>query len=54
MQLCFWQVIAVIVALIVCGWSIVEKQWLGAIAGIVLVSFEVRSIRLHTLGHQGQ
>ena len=49
-----WQVIAVINALIVCGRSAVEKQWLGLAIGIVAVFFEVRSIRrstLNSLGH---
>ena len=32
-----WQVIAVIIALIVCGRSIVERQWLGAVLGIIAV-----------------
>ncbi len=44
-----WQVIAVIIALIVCGRSIVERQWLGAVLGIVAVWLEVRSIRRFTL-----
>jgi hypothetical protein len=40
-----WQAIAVIIALIVCGRSAAEKEWLGLVAGIVAVCFEVRSIR---------
>jgi len=48
------QVIAVIIALIVCGRSAVERQWFGLSIGIVAVFFEVRSIRRGTpnsLGH---
>jgi hypothetical protein len=46
----FWQAVAVIIALILCGWTIAEKEWLGLAAGIVVVYFEVRSIRRSTLG----
>ena len=45
-----WQSVAVIIGLIVCGWTIVEKEWLGLAAAIALVCFEVRSIRRSTLG----
>ena len=44
-----WQVIAVIIALIVCGRSVVERQWVGAVLGIVAAWLEVRSIRRSTL-----
>jgi hypothetical protein len=44
-----WQVIAVLIALIVCGRSAVEEQWLGLAVGVVAVVFEVRSIRRSTL-----
>jgi len=44
-----WQVIAVIIALIVCGRSVVERQWLGAVLGIVTAWLQVRSIRRFTL-----
>lgn len=40
-----WQAIAVIIAFIVCGRSATEREWLGLVAGIVAVCFEVRSIR---------
>lgn len=45
----FWQSVAVIIGLIVCGWAIVEKEWLGLIAAIAVVCFEVRSIKRSTL-----
>jgi hypothetical protein len=44
-----WQAIAVIIALIVCGRSIVERQWFGAAIGIVAAWLEVRWIRRSTL-----
>jgi len=45
----FWQAVAVIIALILCGWAIAEREWLGLTAGILTVSFEVRSMRRSTL-----
>jgi hypothetical protein len=44
-----WQVIAVIIALIVCGRSVVERQWLGAVLGIVTAWLQAQSIRRSTL-----
>jgi hypothetical protein len=44
-----WQAIAVIIALIVSGRSMVEHQWLGVLIGIGTVWLEVRSIRRSTL-----
>jgi hypothetical protein len=46
----FWQAVAVIIALILCGWTIAERQWLGLAAGILVVCFEVRSAMRSTLG----
>ena len=45
----FWHVVAVIIGLIVGCWAIVEKEWLGLIASIAVIFFEVRSIRRSTL-----
>jgi len=45
----FWQAVAVIIALILCGWAIAEREWLGLTAGILTVYFEVRSMRRSTL-----
>ena len=45
----FWQAVAVIIALIVCGWALAEKEWLGLITAIALVLFEVIWIRRSTL-----
>jgi hypothetical protein len=36
-------------ALIVCGRSVVERQWLGAVLGIIVALLELRSIRQLTL-----
>ena len=44
-----WQVIAVLIALIVCGRSVVERQWIGAVLGIIVAFLEVRSIKQFTL-----
>lgn len=45
-----WQVIGVMIALIVCGRSVVEKQWFGFMLGAAAVYFEAHSIRRSTLG----
>jgi hypothetical protein len=47
-----WQAIAVIIGLIVCGRTIVDREWFGLVAGIVAVYFEVRSIRRSTLSQR--
>lgn len=44
----FWHAVVVIIGLIVCGWAIVEKEWLGLIASIAVIFFEARSIRRST------
>ena len=46
----FWQAVAVIIALILCGWTIAKREWLGLAAGILVAYFEVRSIRRSTFG----
>jgi hypothetical protein len=33
----FWQAIAVIIALILCGWTIAEREWVGLGAGVITV-----------------
>jgi hypothetical protein len=49
-----WQSIAVIIGLIMCGWCVAEREWLGLAAGIVVVFIEVRSIRRFTVDNQRQ
>lgn len=44
-----WQVIAVIIALIVGGWTVAKKEWLGLAAIIVVLYLEVRSIMRSSL-----
>src|SRR5689334_17815505 len=41
----FWQVFAVIVILIMCGWAIAEQEWLGIASGIAVFYLETRTIR---------
>jgi hypothetical protein len=50
----FWQSVAVIIGLIVCGWAIVEREWLGLAVAVAVVGFEVRSISRSTLRDQGR
>jgi hypothetical protein len=47
-----WQCVAVLTVLIVCGWAIVEGQWLGLVAAMGVLYLEVRSIR-RTSASQG-
>ena len=47
-----WQAIAVIIGLIVCGRTIVDREWFGLVAGIVTVYVEVRSIWRSTLSQR--
>jgi hypothetical protein len=41
----FWQGVGAIVILILCGWAVAERQWLGLAFGIAVLYVEVRSIR---------
>ena len=49
-----WQAIAVIIALIVAGRSIFDRQWLGSVIGIIAALWEVRSIKRYTLPNPPQ
>ena len=49
-----WQSIAVVIVLIMCGWSVAQKEWLGLVAGIVVLFLEMRSIRRSNLNKQRQ
>jgi hypothetical protein len=40
-----WQSVAVLVVLVLCGWAVVEKEWLGLAFAIVVLYVETRSIR---------
>jgi hypothetical protein len=50
----FWQSVAVIIVLIMCGWAVAEKEWLGLAAGVVVFYLEVRSTRRSTLKTKSQ
>jgi hydrogenase-4 membrane subunit HyfE len=41
----FWQSVAVLIILVVCGWALVEKQWLGLGFAVVVLCVEAGSIR---------
>lgn len=41
----FWQSVAVIIALFLCGWAVAEREWLGLAFAVVIVCIEARSIR---------
>lgn len=40
-----WQCGAVFFALILCGWAVAKGEWLGLACGLLVVCFEIRSIR---------
>ncbi len=40
-----WQCVAAIIILIVCGWAVVEKEWVGLAFALVVLYMEVRSIK---------
>jgi hypothetical protein len=41
----FWQGIGTLIMLITCDWTIKEREWVGLAAAVVILIFEVRSIR---------
>jgi len=41
----FWQSVGAIIIVILCGWAIAEKQWLGLAFGIAVLLVEARSIK---------
>jgi hypothetical protein len=40
-----WLSIAVLVIIVLCGWTIVRSEWLGLVFGLVVLYVEVRSIK---------
>lgn len=49
----FWQTVAAIIILILCGWAIAERQWFGLVFGMVILYLEARSIwRIYTTRNQ--
>ena len=39
-----WQCIGAIILLILCGWTIKEKEWIGLVFAIIVLVVELRSI----------
>jgi hypothetical protein len=45
----FWQIVGAIILLLLCCWTLLEKQWLGLALALGLLYLEGRSIkRLYT------
>lgn len=40
-----FQIMAVLIVLVMSGWAIAQKEWLGLVLGTVVLYFEVRAIR---------
>ena len=41
----FWQSVAVIIMLIVCGWAVAQREWIGLAFGVAVLCIEALSIR---------
>jgi hypothetical protein len=41
----FWQSIGAVIIVMLCGWTIAEKQWLGLAFAIAVLFVEARSIK---------
>ena len=41
----FWQAIGAVIIVILCGWAIAEREWLGVSLGLAVLCVEARSIR---------
>ncbi len=40
-----WQSVAVLIVLVLCGWAVAEREWLGLAFAIAVLYVEARSIR---------
>ena len=40
-----WRGVGVAILLVMCGWTIAEKEWLGLVTGVAVLYWEMRSIR---------
>jgi hypothetical protein len=40
-----WQSVGIVILLILCGWAVADRQWLGLAFGIAVFCVEVSSIR---------
>jgi hypothetical protein len=41
----FWQGVAALIVVVLCGWTLVERQWVGLVFALVVLCFELQSIR---------
>jgi hypothetical protein len=41
----FWQSVAVIIMLVVCGWAVAQREWLGLAFAVVVLCIEAQLIR---------
>ena len=41
----FWQVVALIIMLVVCGWAVVDREWLGFAFAVAVLYVEARSLK---------
>lgn len=41
----FWQSVAVIIMLIICGWAVAQREWLGLAFAVAVFCVEALSIR---------
>jgi hypothetical protein len=41
----FWQIVALIIMLFVCGWAIVEREWLGFAFAAAVLCIEALSLK---------
>jgi hypothetical protein len=40
-----WLSVAVLVIIVLCGWTVVRREWLGLVLGLVVLYVEVRLIK---------
>jgi hypothetical protein len=50
----FWQAIGAVIILILCGWAVANKQWLGVTFGLIVLFVEARSIKRIYAGRLNQ
>ena len=50
----FWQGIAVFIIVVLCGWTIVEREWLGLLIAIAILSVEVSLMKQNYVRRGGQ
>jgi hypothetical protein len=52
----FWQGIAVFIVVVLCVWAVVEREWIGLVFGIAVLSIETFLMKqtYATCGRQGR